>query len=161
MRLLHVVAAPLAACLCTAVCYGQAKITLSPAQNLIQTVSALDKSLFDAYNHCDVAAMGNLVAEDLEFFHDEGGLAVGRKLFLENTQKYICGKVQRDLVPGTLEVFPIKDYGAMEVGVHRFRHPGHDDSEPLGEARFLMIWRKTNDTWQLTRVVSYGHGAAK
>ena len=137
-------------------CVAQAKENAA----LAQTIAGLDNALFDAYNRCDTAAMERLVAKDLEFFHDQSGLSVGRELFVENNRKYICGKVQRDLVPGTLEVFPIKDYGAMETGVHRFRHPGND-TEPLGEARFLMIWQQTSAGWQLTRVVSYGHGTAK
>jgi hypothetical protein len=36
----------------------------------------------------------------------------------------------RELVPGTLQVYPVKDYGAIEMGVHRFHHPGHEKEWP-------------------------------
>ena len=35
----------------------------------------------------------------------------------------------RELVPGTLKIYHMKGYGAVEIGVHRFHHPGHDDTE--------------------------------
>jgi ketosteroid isomerase-like protein len=125
---------------------------------LYQTVAALDASLFDAYNGCDLKKLGTLVTDDLEFYHDRTGLAVGRPAFIESITKYICGKVTRELVPGTLEVYPIGEYGAVEIGTHRFHHPGKDASEPLGEARFVMIWANKAGTWKLSRVISYDHG---
>ena len=29
-------------------------------------------------------------------------------------------RVRRELVRGTLEVYPIRDYGALETGIHHF-----------------------------------------
>jgi hypothetical protein len=62
----------------------------------------------------------------------------------------------RDLVPGSVEVYPIHGYGAIEVGAHRFCHEegGRDD---CGSFRFLDIWQQTNGAWKVTRVVSYDH----
>jgi hypothetical protein len=139
----------------------KAQAPQSPADrnNLLQTITALDASLFDAYNRCDLEKMGALVADDLEFYHDQTGLSVGKTPFLADTKKYICGKVRRDLIPGTLEVYPLKGYGAVELGVHRFHHPGHDDTEAVGEARFVMLWRNQGGAWTLTRVISYDHAA--
>jgi len=126
---------------------------------LVRTISGLDAALFDAFNTCDLAALGNLVAEDLEFFHDNDGLSVGKQTFLASTRKNICGKVRRDLVPGTLEVYRLGDYGALEIGVHRFHHPGRDDTEPVGESKFIIIWQRTDRTWKMTRTISYAHSA--
>ncbi|HME31552.1 MAG TPA: nuclear transport factor 2 family protein [Terriglobales bacterium] len=124
---------------------------------LFQTVAALDTALFDAYNRCDLEKLGSLVADDLEFYHDKTGLSVGKQRFLEDIQKYICGKVRRDLVPGTLEVYPINGYGAVEIGTHRFHHPGHDDTEQVGEAKFVTLWQNKGGDWRITRVISYDH----
>ena len=126
---------------------------------LRKTVTDLDAKLFTAYNQCDLKTLGAMVSDDLEFYHDKTGLQVGRGLFLDSIQKYICGKVQRSLMPETLEVHPLNGYGAVEIGSHRFHHPGIDDS--VGEAKFVMLWRKQGEAWQLTRVISYDHGAAK
>lgn len=122
---------------------------------LFQTVSALDTKLFDAYNSCDLKTLGGMVSEDLEFYHDKTGLSVGRQVFLTSIRNNICGKVHRTLVPGTLEVYPLKGYGAVEIGVHRFTHPGIDDD--LGEAKFIHIWQNKDGMWNLTRVISYDH----
>jgi ketosteroid isomerase-like protein len=131
---------------------------LSPGA-LTQTITALDARLFNAYNQCDLSTLGSLVSDDLEFYHDRDGLSVGRKTFLDSIQNNICGKVRRELVAGTLEVYALGGDRALEMGVHRFHHPGRDETEPIGEARFSMIWRRQGDGWRLTRVISYGHGA--
>jgi len=127
---------------------------------LQETVAGLDRRLFDAYNNCDLATLGALVTDDLEFYHDNTGLAVGRQPFVDSTRKYICGKVQRVLVPDSLQVYRLNHYGAVETGVHRFQHPGHED-EGVGEAKFVMIWQFKGGNWKLSRVISYDHAVAK
>ncbi len=131
-----------------------------PPAPLFKTVADLDTALFDAYNTCDLAKLGSMVSDDLEFYHDKTGLSVGKPKFLADIKQYICGKVRRDLVPGTLEVYPLAGYGAVEIGRHRFHHPGHDDTEGVGEAKFVTIWRNTNGAWKVTRVISFDHAAA-
>lgn len=128
---------------------------LAPTDDLYKTVAGLDTELFDAYNHCNLQKLGSLVSADLEFYHDQTGLAVGRQVFLSAIQTNICGKVHRELVPGTLEVHPLKGFGAVEIGVHRFTHPG--DPTSIGEARFITIWRLKDGTWQVTRAISIDH----
>lgn len=130
------------------------------ADSLLQTVAGLDKALFDAYNDCDLGTLGRMVSDDLEFYHDHDGLSVGRQVFLESNQKNICGKVRRELVAGTLEVYPLGSSGALEIGVHRFHHPGLENTEPGGEAKFVIIWQQRDGAWKMTRTISYGHGTA-
>ena len=127
---------------------------------LVRTVTALDAELFAAYNHCDLDKLGALVAGDLEFYHDQTGLSRGREAFLAAIKNNICGKVHRDLVAGTLEVYPLAHYGAVEMGTHVFCDPhpvARCDPAKSGIARFVMLWREEGGTWQLTRVVSYDH----
>jgi hypothetical protein len=47
------------------------------------------------------------------------------------------------------------------LGVHRFHHPGRDDIEPVGEAKFIHLWRSENGAWKITRVISYDHQSLK
>lgn len=122
---------------------------------LFQTVQSLDTKLFDAYNHCDPTTLASLVSEDLEFYHDKTGLAHGRQSFIDSIKNNICGKVTRELVPGTLQVYPLAHYGAVEIGTHRFHHPGHDDE--VGEAQFITLWQNKGHAWQVTRVISFDH----
>ena len=52
--------------------------------------------------------------------------------------------ITRTLVEGTLEVYPIKDYGAIEVGAHRFCHT-ENGKEECGSFKFVTVWRKVGD----------------
>ena len=135
--------------------------TPSTPDPLFQTIQSLDTQLFEAYNHCDLEKLGSLLADDLEFYHDKTGLSRGRPALVEAIKNNICGKVTRELVPGTLEVYPIADYGAVEIGVHRFHHPGHETTESVGEAKFIQLWQKEkkDGSWKLTRAISFDHHA--
>jgi len=135
---------------------GQAPVPAAEQAELTRTVAGLDTKLFDAYNHCDLKTLGAMVSDDLEFYHDQTGLMVGKAPFLASIQKYICGKVERTLVAGSLEAYPLKDYGAVQFGVHRFHHPGHPE-EGEGEARFVSLWQNKDGVWKLARVISYSH----
>jgi hypothetical protein len=136
--------------------YAQTALTPDP---LFKTVQSLDIQLFDAYNKCDLEKFGSLLADDLEFYHDKTGLSRGRQALVDGVKNNICGKVTRELVPGTLEVYPIATYGAVEIGVHHFHHPGHEDTESVGEAKFIHLWQNQNGAWKLTRVFSFDHHA--
>ena len=63
--------------------------------------------------------------------------------------------IRRDLVDGSLEVYPIKGFGAIEIGAHRFCHT-EDGKEDCGTFRFLQIWRFKDGAWKVSRDVSYG-----
>jgi hypothetical protein len=132
----------------------------APEDSLYRTVAALDSAMFDAYNRCDLDALGAFASEDLEFYHDRGGLARGRQSLVDGVRRNVCGKTRRDLVPGTLEVYPIAGYGAMETGEHLFCDPNRYRrcaDATSGIARFVMLWRYESGRWQMTRVFSYGH----
>jgi ketosteroid isomerase-like protein len=127
---------------------------------LFQTIEALDAQLFDAYNRCDLEKLGGFFTEDLEFYHDQTGLSRSRQSMIDSVKQYICGKVRRDLVPGSLEVYPLKGYGAVEIGVHRFCDPKTNEKcgEVSGAAKFVMLWQENKDgSWQIPRVISFDH----
>ena len=129
-------------------------------EELNKAITALDAGLFDAYNKCDLEKFATYFTENVEFYHDQGGVTLGRAALTESVKKNICGKVTRELVPGTLQVFYMKGYGAIEMGVHRFHHPGQEDTEGVGEGRFVHLWQYKDGAWKITRVLSYDHHAA-
>jgi hypothetical protein len=98
--------------------------------------------------------------DDVEFYHDQGGVTLGKAALTDSVKKNICGKVTRELAPGTLKVYPMKGYGMLETGVHRFHHPGHEDTEGVGEGQFIHLWQYKDGAWKVTRVISYDHHAA-
>jgi hypothetical protein len=126
-----------------------------------KAITTLDTELFDAYNRCDLKTFASLIDKDVEFYHDQGGVTLGEAALTDSVKKNICGKVTRELVPGSLQVYPMKGYGAVEMGVHRFHHPGHEDTEGVGEGKFVHLWRYKDGAWKVTRVISYDHHAAK
>ena len=136
---------------------AQPKPNTSSDEGLFRTIAGLDSAVFDAYNRCDLEKFGAFFADDLEFYHDKGGLMRSRNSLVEAVRKNICGKVRRELLPGTLEVYPMDGYGAVEMGVHRFYDAKSAHSEPTGEARFVHLWQNTNGEWKITRVISYDH----
>ena len=131
----------------------------SAPNDLFQTISRLDKQVFDAIDRCDMKAEASFWADDAEFYHDKNGLMVGGPQIVDAIKSNLCGKVKRELVPGTLEVYPLAGYGAVEIGVHRFLHPWEQDHGVVGEAKFIHIWQHKDDTWKITRVISIDHHA--
>jgi hypothetical protein len=127
---------------------------------LFDTIAGLDRRLFDAYNTCDLPTLGAMVTDDLEFYHDKTGLSVGRQTFVDSIRNNICGKTQRELVRGSLEVYRLDHYGAVEMGRHRFVHPGHQEID-VGEAKFITLWQFKNGEWKVARVISYDHESAR
>jgi Domain of unknown function (DUF4440) len=145
--------------LCTVQADAQALESIKSQEELNKVVASLDAALFDSYNRCDLGKFAAFFVDDVEFYHDQGGVTVGKQKLTESIKNNICGKVTRQLVPGSLQVYHMKGYGAVEMGVHRFHHPGHDDTEPVGEAKFIHLWQYTDGAWKITRVISYDHHA--
>ncbi|KQZ60412.1 hypothetical protein ASD53_02875 [Lysobacter sp. Root559] len=129
------------------------------ADALFDTISALDAAVFDAFNHCDAPGQldkhAGYFSPDVEFYHDTGGVTWSRDDMIANTKKYVCGNFRRELIPGSLRVYPIKDFGAIAQGSHRFCQFASGKCEGLAD--FAIVWRLQNGSWQITRVLSYGH----
>jgi hypothetical protein len=139
----------------------QAMASDTPGGDLQGIIAALDHAVFDSFNRCTDPAQllrhASYFDPAVEFYHDTGGVTWTREAMLDNTRKNVCGNFTRELVPGTLEVFPIKDFGALARGQHRFC-----DSHTLtcdGLADFTILWRLQDGQWQITRVMSYAHRA--
>lgn len=141
-------------------CFAQSAPPDSRAA-LLQTISAQDTALFGAVNRCDMAKVESMFAEDVEFYHDRADPQYGRKVVVDAIRKNLCGNIRRELVPGSIEVYPIQGFGAVEIGVHRFYHVGTQDRGVVGEAKFIHLWRLKDGGWQITRVISYDHDVAK
>ena len=147
-----------------AVLAGRASAQAVPAfddiksqEELNKAIATLDAALFDAYNRCDLEKFASFMDDNVEFYHDQGGVTLGKEKLTDSVKKNICGKVTRELVPGSLQVYHMNGYGAVEIGVHRFHHPGHEDTESVGEAKFVHLWQYKNGAWKITRVISFDH----
>lgn len=125
-------------------------------RQLYEKIVSLDSLFFDAYNTCstNLDKYGSYFSVNIEFYHDQGGLMTSKQDIIDATKRNICGKVTRELVKGSIEVYPIKNFGAIEIGLHKF----HNNQEPIGTAskvgRFMIIWEFKNNEWKIRRVVS-------
>jgi Domain of unknown function (DUF4440) len=127
------------------------------SKELFNEIAYMDSVMFEAFNTRNMAKFKALFTEDLEWFQDNNGLVPYKTVFenFENTFKKPF-KLTRQLVPGSLEVHPVKDYGAIEIGVHQFRHI-ENGKEEVGTFKFVMIWQKKDGLWQISRIISYDH----
>lgn len=132
-------------------------------------IAKADAELFAAvFDRCDVDAIEAMLTDDFRFVHDKEGES-SRAKFLEDERGH-CARLKtgedfparRELVPGSLEVWPIDKYGALETGVHRFyaRLPGKP--EQLTETgNFMILWKQVGGKWLMAESISYGHKLAE
>jgi len=113
----------------------------------------MDAKYFNAYNTCDMQTQADLYDENIEFFHDKGGLATDKKELLKALKENICNKVTRTLIKGSIEVYPIKDYGTIEIGYHKFFNKEEPNAKSI-PSKFIVVWKKNKNDWKITKVIS-------
>ena len=138
---------------------AQTSLPAAADDTLFRQIAAADSAFFDAYNNCELSKMESYFTRDVEFYHDQSGLSRLAGV-MDALRKNICGKVHRDPVPGSLEVYPLKGYGAVSIGLHRFcdsrKHQTCVEGNS-GVAKFVTLWRRQNGKWRMSRVISYDH----
>lgn len=136
-------------------------------ESLQHIASKLDAQLFDqAFNNCKTEVLKDIVADDLEFYHDKGGKMQGKQAYIRSIESGICQlsyKAIRQLKPEGLSVYPLRNgddlYGMIVQGRHGFyaQYANSAAPEHTGDARFLIFWALENDKWLMKRVFSYDH----
>ncbi|MGB5819603.1 MAG: nuclear transport factor 2 family protein [Saonia sp.] len=149
---------------------GLTNAQVASSSELYITLKQNDSLLFDAaFNNCDTATMAIFFTEDFEFYHDKGGLTIGRSNFLDPMEEN-CSKrdpnapqqAKRILVPNSLEVYPMykegKLYGAIQHGIHRFEFLNEQKEYQKGDiAKFTHVWINAEGSWKIKRELSYNH----
>lgn len=141
----------------------------APAPDWEAQVRQFDTAFWDAYNQCDIKTLVELNTDDMEFYHDKGGLMVGKAKFAAAMENNICGnpaqRVRRAAVAASVRVYPMhangKLYGAVISGEHQFYNYAKGGPETLaGRARFTHMLLLKDGAWKVSRVLSYDHGPA-
>jgi hypothetical protein len=132
------------------------------SKELYNRLADLDSILFATVYTCNPVKAASFFTEDLEFYHDKGGVTKTRKTFVEQLEKNFCGeqkqKLRRELVKGSLKVYPINNYGAVQIGEHLFYVKEKGQEEKLtGVAKFAHVWKLENGEWRISRVLSFDH----
>lgn len=147
---------------------GFTPVTQAQSQDeLTNQARELDDILFEqSFNSCKTAELYNIIAEDLEFYHDVGGLMRGKQAYIDSIEQGICTldyKASRELKEGTFEVFPLRANGeiyAMVVeGEHSFyaQYPDKQEKQHTSDANFSIIWVRDGEHWKMKRVLSFNH----
>ena len=129
----------------------QAPLYKPESKALYDTIVRMDSTWEDSYNNCKMDVQERIISDDLEFYHDRGGVMTSKKLLIEALKNNICDKVTRELLKGSIEVYPINNYGAVEMGYHRFHNKKENSTSRY--ARFVHIWHNENGQWKIKRVV--------
>jgi len=118
-----------------------------------------DSEFWQAYNQCDVDKMVSFLSEDLEFYHDKNGFTKGRANMEKSLSGGLCAngpQLRREVKEGTVQVYPLKGIGAIISGEHSFYIGDSHDSD----AKFTHLWTLENDSWKMSRILSYDHKLA-
>lgn len=136
---------------------------------LTGTILADDESFWTGYNACNYDLMSKYVADDVEFYHDKGGITLGKIDLIESIRKNLCSNptfhTRREAVAGTVKVYLLKSsqmtYGALIEGDHYFYNSYNGKPEIReGLAKFTSLWILKDGTWKMTRILSYDHHEA-
>jgi hypothetical protein len=148
-----------------------AAVVLPEGPALHEEVRRADDRFFALYfdPRCHLAEIRSMIADDLEMYHDKGGVvATSADQFMADYEKGCAARSapdawrsRRELVPGSLTVNPVPGFGAIEDGEHRFYERRGDGPERFASiASFTQLWVKEQDGWKLKRIFSFSHRAA-
>jgi len=124
------------------------------SQELYDEIVSMDSLWGDSYNNCKIDVMDSLISSDLEFYHDRGGFTASKESVMNAYKNNVCGKVTRELLKGSIEVYPVHNYGAVQMGRHRFYTNEEEKNNNHHFSKFVHIWKNENGSWKITRVIS-------
>lgn len=131
------------------------------ASELFSILKTKDSLLFEkGFNQCDLDIIGQLVTDDIEFYHDRDGITTSKTKFLSAIQNNLCSseknRITRVLDKASFKVFPLYKgaelYGAIQNGTHGFGQT---------KATYSHLWLIQGQEWKLARVFSYDHHTAQ
>jgi len=153
----------------------EAEVNLTPGAvarpGLTDEIRAADAEFFKAsFDTCDIETVRRYVTDDFEMFHDKGGhVAKSGADYVQQAADTCKRQAEgidflstRKLVPGSLKVYPINNYGAIETGVHEFFAVKKGEPDRLTEkGQFTIVWKEENGQWRAARALSYDHVLAQ
>lgn len=126
-------------------------------RELYNTIRFQDSILFESFNSQNFEKFKSYFDDSLEIFQDNAGVRNYTEAM--NSFKEIFSRktgLNRKLVASSLEVYPIKNYGAIETGSHVFCHE-EAGKQDCGTFKFVHIWKKEHNNWKITRIITYDH----
>lgn len=130
-----------------------APVNLTPGAvarpGLAEEIRAADAAFFKAFfDTCDIEVVRAALTDDFEMFHDKCRRQAEGSDFLST----------RRLLPETLQVFAINNYGAISTGTHEFFAVKAGEPDRLTETgQFTIVWKEEDGRWKLARALSFDH----
>jgi hypothetical protein len=129
-----------------------------PIDNVLYaTIIIQDSILFDAFNSRNIDKLESCFTDNLEVYQDNTGVRNYEQTiesFKELFRKdYV---LTRKLIKESVEIYPIKDFGAIETGRHTFCHTENGKLE-CATFKFLEIWEIKNGQWKIAKIITYDH----
>ena len=134
---------PLLAAAALAASAAPPAVAIPPQPALTREIEARDAELFRlVFETCDPQALRAMLAPDIEFYHDKGGVIRSADAFLDDYRKTCdswkapnAWRSRRALVRASLHVDPVPGYGAIEAGEHLFyERQGNGPEKLVGRA---------------------------
>lgn len=124
---------------------------------LYEELFRMDSLLFAAFNSRNIEKLKQYFSVGLELYQDNAGV----RNYLETMEGFasVFSKdyiLNRELVKGSMEMYPIKDFGAIQSGLHTFSHVENGKME-RATFKFMHIWEKTKEGWKIKRLITYDH----
>ena len=156
MRLLRFITLFLLAVLLFGSAHAQDAKQKHQDKELFQTILKLDSAWFATFNK-DLTIFSSYIDSTLEFYHDGSGLT----FYADNVAAFKRMKertpdLTRELLVETMEVYPIPGYGAVQIAQHRFCHKENGKMD-CGVFKFINTWKKTEQGWKVTHIISVDH----
>ena len=145
--------------------YATSIAQVDHSSELFEILRLKDSMLFEvSYNQLNTAPLEELINEDFEFYHDQGGFMDTKQGLIESIKGFanLPYTPKRVLMENSLEVFPLYKngelYGAIQRGDHAFY--GIEEGKPeylTSSAKFTHVWILVEGEWKLKRILSYNH----
>ncbi|MGJ8592595.1 MAG: nuclear transport factor 2 family protein [Aquaticitalea sp.] len=134
---------------------------------LLEIIKQHDSLIFTVgFNTCDMSQFEKLLTDDIQFYHDKGGVMNSKEEFIKSIKNGICQKEnpyksRRELIEGSLEVYTLYDngelYGAIQNGEHQFYEGFEGKEKSRSRAKFSHLWLLQDKEWKLKTVFSFDH----
>jgi hypothetical protein len=83
---------------CVLICsFSHPASAQTEGEKLTAVVLENDGRLWNAYNNCDAEKFEAFFTDDVEFYHDKGGVTIGIGALTDAIKKSLCGNPKRPL----------------------------------------------------------------
>jgi hypothetical protein len=122
-----------------------------------------DDTYWHDFNFGTSASFNSHLSQDVEFYHDLGGMVLGYEALakvnsgMDNTKS----PGRRVIVPDTLRIFPMRNgpdiYGAIVMGDHDFFNTESGKKTRVMRSSFTNLMLLKDGVWKVARIYSYNH----